>query len=63
MVLANTITEAEEKSVVLDPLNSRASRQVEEILDRRPDEAVEENQQAAVWYYRIPCAGVRYYNF
>ena len=63
MVLANTITEAEEKSVVLDPLNSRASRQVEEILDQRGDEAVEANPEAAVWHYRIPCAGVRYYNF
>jgi hypothetical protein len=63
MVATGVISKAEDKSVVLDPLNSRASEQLEELLERRPLNAEAEMADSTAWGYRIPSAGVRYYTY
>ena len=63
MVSAEMITRIEEESVVLDPLNSRASRQVDDILEQYPEPVEDQPAERVVWHYRVPFAGVRYYSY
>lgn len=57
------LTANPEELGVSPTLNPTVVEQVEEALTKAEPTPTVEAKPAAVWYYSIPCAGVRYYQY
>ena len=44
-------------------LDTKLTKEVETILEEAERSRAESQSETGHWYYRIPCAGVRYYSF
>ena len=56
------ILERHEPVAVSDRLNSKATKEIEELLEES-ERAQKEETTNGGWYFRMPAAGVRYYTF
>ena len=54
------ILERRERVVVSDKLNTKATKEIEELLGQSQKKQQTTN---GGWYFRMPAAGVRYYSF
>ena len=59
-----TILERQKQAVVSgDKLNSKATREIEELLEASEREHTKRRTDNGGWYFRVPQAGVTYYSF
>ena len=57
------ILERREQVVVSEKLNSRATREIEELLEESEQTQVKRKTSNGGWYFRMVSPGVRYYSF
>ena len=57
------ILEQKARIVVSDDLNSKATQEIESLLECSGKRDEEKKASPANWYVRMPMAGVRYYSF
>ena len=57
------ILERREQVVVSEKLNSRATREIEELLEESEQAHVKRKTDNGGWYFRMVSPGVRYYSF
>ena len=48
---------------VSEGLDAKLTKEVETILEEAEQPQAESQPATGHWYYRVPCAGVRYYSF
>lgn len=61
MTTAEVLKQNRQADVVESGLNATSTREIEVILEKA--EQSEAQPKTGQWYYRVPCAGVRYYSF
>lgn len=57
------ILERQERVAVSDKLNTKATKEIEELLEQSERVRKEKETTNGGWYFRMPAAGVRYYSF
>jgi len=57
------ILERNEQVAVGDELNSKATKEIEELLEQSERAPKQRKTTEGGWYFRMPAAGVRYYSF
>ena len=57
------ILERREQVMVSEKLNSRATREIEELLEESEQTQVKSKTSNGGWYFRMVSPGVRYYSF
>ena len=61
MTTAEVLKQNRQADVAEGGLNAASTREIEAILEKA--EQSEDRPKTGQWYYRVPCAGVRYYSF
>ncbi len=57
------ILERQEQVAVSEKLNSRATQEIEELLEKSEQAPTKRETGNGGWYFRMAAAGVRYYSF
>lgn len=57
------ILERREQVIVSEKLNSKATREIEELLEESEQTQVQRKTSNGGWYFRMVSPGVRYYSF
>ena len=57
------ILERQEQVVANEKLNSKATKEIEELLEESERARLRKETGNGSWYFRMPVAGVKYYSF
>ena len=57
------ILERQEQVVASEKLNSKATKEIEQLLEESERVQLRKDAGNGSWYFRMPAAGVKYYSF
>ena len=60
---AEVLERQRQPEIVSEVLDAKLTKEVEAILEEAEQSQAESQSETGHWYYRVPCAGVRYYSF